>query len=159
MPHVTEQMRVYIRTHYETERSQDMAHHLGITASSVYNALRKEGLVSARSSRFKSRRWTQDEVNYLIENYGDMTAIAIGRVLGRTEYSMRGKIEHLGFNVLEDTVWDHQADEPPLAECDPCDAPIGSADRVEVLRGRLERGEKLYHEEDSEFCCSLEVEE
>lgn len=35
-----------------------------------------------------------------------------------------------------------------LRPCQPTQAPPGSVEKMEVLRGRVERGEELYHEDD-----------
>lgn len=39
----------------------------------------------------------------------------------------------------------HDEDFTPIAATDPTDAPCGSAAKIEVMRGRAERGECLYH--------------
>jgi len=37
----------------------------------------------------------------------------------------------------------------PAPATDPTDAPLGSPERISVMRARVERGESLYHEQDN----------
>lgn len=87
-------MEDFIKKNYKTMTQVDMAKSLGenVTQADISQWLIKNGLVKRR------RRFSKEDVAYMIEHYEDMQYKDIAEHLGFTERQVRGRLNNMGYS-------------------------------------------------------------
>ena len=81
----------YISSNYENMTVKQLSEHLGKEQNSVYNAVRKLGLVKQPHSS-----WTDEDIAYLKENYIEKSSEEIAKVLNKTINAVNSKRDFYG---------------------------------------------------------------
>lgn len=87
-------MEDFIRENYKTMTQVAMAQELGenVTQADISQWLIKNGLIQRR------KRFSKEDVQFMIENYQDMQYKDIAEHLGFTERQVRGKLNGMGYS-------------------------------------------------------------
>lgn len=87
-------MEDFIKENYKTMTQVDMAKSLGenVTQADISQWLIKNGLVKRR------RRFSKEDVEYMIEHYQDMQYKDIAEHLGFTERQVRSRLNNMGYS-------------------------------------------------------------
>lgn len=87
----------YLQDSWDKESPEKIMEHLGRSEDSVMRKARRLGLnVNKAEDELLKRRWTEEEDDYIIENYGVLTAAEISRKLGRSVYALRKRAIAIG---------------------------------------------------------------
>ena len=80
----------YLMDSWDKESPEKIMEYLGRSEDSVMRKARRLGLnVNKAEDELLKKRWTKEEDNYIIENYGVLTAAEISKKLGRSVYALR----------------------------------------------------------------------
>lgn len=90
----------YILEHWYDQTEEQMAVELNRTPHAIHARGVSLGLFRRKPSVNKWRRWTQEEVSYLRDNWGMVTIQGISRKLGRTEAAILNKVQELGLGAF-----------------------------------------------------------
>lgn len=95
---IKEHMEDFIRHNYLTMSQKELANKLGegVTASDIQHWLKKNNLYKRKNL------FTEDDINYMINNYKNMEYKEIANYLGFTERQIRGKLNNMGYTKLRD---------------------------------------------------------
>ena len=87
-------MEDFIRENYKTMTQVAMAKKLGenVTQSDISWWLKNHGLIQ------KKRRFSKEDIRFMIEHYQDMQYKDIAKHLGFTERQVRGKLNNMGYS-------------------------------------------------------------
>lgn len=88
---LTKEQEDYIRVNYTIMDNKDIMKNLGITHHSFYKFIKSKGL-----SKQVQKTWTDEEVDYLINNYNNVSVEELGNYLGRAYTAIRKKASELG---------------------------------------------------------------
>lgn len=89
----TEQEERYLREHFTRKPSvKKIAQHLGRTEKATYERCIKLGLTKTQTKR---KRWSQEEKDFLRQNYRISTYEELGKKLGRSKSAVNGMIQRL----------------------------------------------------------------
>lgn len=132
---------------YPNSLNREIADELKRTRSSIENkanrlGLKKEDMSKLLEKRSKSRRWTDEELNYLKENYSEKTLEEIGNVLSRTREAVRSKKRKLdlkGKEISKNRIELSKEEQIWIAALLDCDGSIGiwKSERGEKIRYRV----------------------
>lgn len=95
----SEEVEAYIRKHTETSRKQ-IAEDLGIPYNILLLFISTHGL-----ARDVHSRWSDEEIDFLFENFGAMSKAEIAEHLGRTKASVSGKAQELLLSNGKNKLW------------------------------------------------------
>lgn len=90
----------YILEHWYDQTEEQMAVELNRTPHAIHARGVSLGLFRRKPSVNKWRRWTQEEVSYLRDNWGSVTIQGISRKLCRTEAAILNKVQELGLGAF-----------------------------------------------------------
>ena len=90
----------YLRAHYATDSSDEIAIHLGVSTPSVRAKARKLGLEKLNVSR--RHRWTADELQYLVDRFSTESGADIADHLGVSPTLVCNKARELGLKKSDD---------------------------------------------------------
>lgn len=87
-----------IKEKWDTYKRQDLADELGISLSTLYSIAKKNGLYidEELSKRAKNKWWSEEEINFLKENYDKLSVEKISQEIGRTFSAIYCKMKLLG---------------------------------------------------------------
>ena len=91
----TKREEKFLKDNHEDKIVSEIATILGRTESSIVNKLYKMGLSGLRSNDPR-KTWKEEEINFLKENYTEMTAEEISNTLGRSDKGVVAKANELG---------------------------------------------------------------
>lgn len=91
---------VYILEHWKDQTEEQIAAELNRTPHAVHARGLSLGLFRKKPSVNKWRRWTQEEVSYLRDNWGTVTIQSISKRIGRTEAAILNKVQELGLGAF-----------------------------------------------------------
>jgi len=87
----------YLLDSWDKESPEKIMEYLGRSEDSVMRKARRLGLnVNKAEDELLKKRWTKEEDNYIIENYGVLTAAEISKKLGRSVYALRKRAIAIG---------------------------------------------------------------
>lgn len=95
----SEEAEAYIRRHTEKSRKQ-IAEDLGIPYNILLLFVSTHGL-----ARDVHNRWSDEEIDFLFENFSTMSKAEIAERLGRTKASVSGKAQELLLNSGKNKLW------------------------------------------------------
>lgn len=95
----SEEAEAYIRKHADASRKQ-IAEDLGVPYNILLLFISTHGL-----AREKHSRWSDDEIDFLCENFGTMSKTEIAEHLGRTKASVSGKSQDLQLSSGRNKLW------------------------------------------------------
>lgn len=95
----SEEAEAYIREHTEMSRQQ-IAEDLGIPYNILLLFISTHGL-----ARDVHSRWSDEEIDFLCENFGAMSKAEIAEHLGRTKASISGKAQELLLDSGRNRPW------------------------------------------------------
>ena len=95
----SEEAEAYIREHTEIPRKQ-IATDLGIPYNILLLFISTHGL-----ARDVHNRWSDEEIDFLFENFSTMTKAEIAERLGRTKASVSGKAQDLLLSGGKNKLW------------------------------------------------------
>ena len=84
----------YLKDNWHKKKTQEIAEELGRTYYSIYNKARKLGLGSNRAHHH--RPWTEEEEEFLAENWGMFSMEHIAKKLNRTPHAIQIRAVKLG---------------------------------------------------------------
>lgn len=84
----------YLKDNWHKKKTQEIAEDLGRTYQSIYNKARKLGLGSNRAHHH--RPWTEEEEEFLAENWGMFSMEHIAKKLNRTPHAIQIRAVKLG---------------------------------------------------------------
>ena len=84
----------YLKENWGKKKTQEIAEDLGRTYQSIYNKARKLGLGSNRAHHH--RPWTEEEEEFLAENWGMFSMEHIAKKLNRTPHAIQIRAVKLG---------------------------------------------------------------
>lgn len=100
----TEDEKEYVRVNYRRNgKSLELiALHLNRTADSITSQISRQGLTNGRENY---KKWSEDDLEFLRENYGEITADKLQRVLNRSMSTITKKAWKLGLKRFTRSDW------------------------------------------------------
>lgn len=93
----------YILEHWNNQTEEQMAAELKRTPHAIHARGLSLGMFRRKASVNKWRRWTQEEVSYLRDNWGRVSIGYLARKLDRTESAVLNKVQELGLGRFLDS--------------------------------------------------------
>lgn len=93
----TEKEREFLKENIDKKTPKEIGEELGRSKHSVFRKRKELGLETPFVGI--GRGWTDEEIDYLVENYDEKTAEEIGDELNRSIDSVQGKVKNLGLDT------------------------------------------------------------
>lgn len=130
----------HIRKHYGKKFASEIGASIGRSKDSILNRARLLGLTDTTDMSLVNPEWTDEQVAYLKENYGKLTARQIGKAIGKTKNSVIGRANRLNLNRS------HRPAIQPWSEIKVREVPMGSYKQAgcQWIDGDPLRGDHTY---------------